>query len=249
MIRYRTTAIAALMLLATPAAAQNAETRPSITVMGRGHVEAPPDSFRISAELQGRGPDQVTALRALAAVQSRVGDVQKLEGLERARLTTGAPSVSPTFDPECGGDGYNRDTDDCPIVGYVAAMSLTLEAAPVARAGDALSLASERGARNASVQSFYLADDAGQTVTAQRAAFNDARRQADSLAAASNQRIVRLLRLEDPTAQDYAPVRLQVRAVNDVVVTGNRIRATVSLDVAPPPVRTEAQIVATFEIE
>src|SRR5690606_8563641 len=113
---------------------------------------------------------------------------------------------------------------DCPVVGYVASIDLTLEAGPVARAGDALSLASERGARNASVQSFYLADDAGQAAAAQRAAFADARRQADGLAAASNQRIVRLLRLEDPTAQDYARVRLQVREVNDVIVTANRIR-------------------------
>lgn len=247
MIRYAAAAMAVSML-AAPAMGQEMESRPSVTVIGRGHVETPPDSFRMTAELEGRGADQVAALRALAAVQSRVGDVEKLEGLERARLTTGAPSVSPTFDPECGGDGYNRNTDDCPIVGYVAAMSLTLEAGPVARAGDALSLASERGARNAGVQSFYLADDAGQTADAQRAAFTDARRQADTLAAAASQRIVRVLRLQNPDADRFA-ARLAGNGVQEVVVTGSRIRPAVSLDVAPPPVRTEAQIVATFEIE
>lgn len=246
MIRYCAAAIAASML-AMPAMAQEMESRPSITVVGRGHVETPPDSFRMTAEMEGRGADQVAALRALSAVQSRVGEVEKLEGLERARLTTGAPSVSPTFDPQCGGDRYNRDTDGCPVVGYVASMELTLEAGPVARAGDALSFASERGARNASVQSFYLAEDASQTADAQRAAFVDARRQADTLAAAAGQRIVRVLRLQNPNADHF--VAQAADAAAEVIVTGSRMRPAVPLDVAPPPVRTEAQIVATFEIE
>jgi len=248
MIRFCAAVFAAMMLDA-PAMAQDAGTRPSITVVGRGHVETPPDTFRISAELEGRGPDQVAALRALAAVQSRVSEVEKLEGLERARLTTGSPSVSPTFDPACGNDRYSRDASNCPVVGYVASMGLSLEASPVAHAGDALSLAAELGARNANVEAFEVADNQGQTAAAQRAAFADARRQAEGLAAASNQRIVRLLRLEDPAAQSYSSVRLQVRRVDDIVVTGSRIRPEVSLDVAPPPVRTEAQVVATFEIE
>jgi uncharacterized protein YggE len=247
MIRYCAAALAASML-AMPAMAQEVEARPSITVVGRAHVESPPDSFRITAELEGRGGDQVAALRALSAVQSRVSDIEKLEGLERARLTTGAPGVSPTFDPRCGEGGYNRDRENCPVVGYVASIALTLEAGPVARAGDAVSLASERGARNASVQGFYLADDAGQTADAQRAAFADARRQADTLAAAAGQRIVRVLRLQNPDSARFAG-GIAGYAVEEVVVTGNRIRQTVSLDVAPPPIRTEAQIVATFEIE
>lgn len=247
MIRYCAATMAASML-ATPVMAQEMESRPSITVIGRGHVETPPDSFRMTAELEGRGADQVAALRALSAVQSRVGEVEKLEGLQRARLTTGAPSVSPTFDPQCGGDRYDRGAGNCPIVGYVASMALTLEAAPIARAGDALSLASERGARNASVQSFYLAEDASQTADAQRAAFADARRQADTLAAAASQRIVRVLRLQNPDANRFMGAA-DAGALSEVVVTGSRARPAVSLEVAPPPVTTEAQIVATFEIE
>jgi uncharacterized protein YggE len=248
MIRYCAAAVAVSML-AVPAMAQDADARPSITVLGRGHVETPPDSFRMTAELEGRGADQVAALRALSTVQSQVGEVEKLEGLERARLTTGAPAVSPTFHPQCGGTGYDRDTDSCPVVGYVASMRLTLEAGPVARAGDAMSLASERGARNASVQAFYLAEDASQTAEAQQAAFANARQQADILAAAAGQRIVRVLRLQNPDANRFAAGFAGNDALADVVVTGARSRPSISLDVAPPPVRTEAQIVATFEID
>lgn len=243
MIRY---AAAMALLLATPAVAQDAQTRPSITVTGRGKVETPPDTFRINAEIEGRGANRVAALRTLADVQTRVEDVKTLEGLERARLTTGSPSVSPTFDPACASREYG-DADDCPITGYVASSSLTLEAGPVARAGDAVSLASERGARSAAVTSFYLGDDTGQAAEAQRAAFADARRQADTLATAAGQRIVRVLKLQNPGDRNVA--REMYGYVDDVVVTANRARPAVSLTVAPPPVRTEAQIQATFEIE
>lgn len=248
MIRYCAAAIAAMMLT-TPALAQDrVPDRPSITVVGEGRVETAPDTFRITAELEGRGTDQVAALRALAEVQTLVAEIEKLEGLETARLTTGAPNVTPTFDPQCGSNTYSRDRDDCPIVGYVAAISLTLEAGPVTRAGDALSSASERGARNARVESFYLADDAGPSLAAQRDAFADARRQADALAAASGQRIVRILQLQDPDAQRGGGGATYGFA-NDVIVTGQRIRPAVRLDVAPPPVRTEARVLATFEIQ
>lgn len=243
MIRY---AVTMALLLATPAVAQDAQTRPSITVTGRGKVETPPDTFRINAEIEGRGANQVAALRALATVQTRVEDIKALEGLERARLTTGSPSVSPTFDPACEKDDYG-DTNDCPITGYVASSSLTLEAGPVARAGDAVSLASERGARSANVASFYLADDTAQTAEAQRAAFADARRQAETLATAAGQRVVRVLKLQNPGDRNIA--REMYGFVDDIVVTGSLARPTISLTVAPPPVRTEAQIQATFEIE
>lgn len=242
------TAAAVVLMLATPAMSQELKAaRPSITVLGQGLVETAPDTFRMSADLQGRGADQVAALRVLADAQMRVSDIQLLDGLEKARLTTGAPSVSPTFDPQCGGDGYGRDTEDCPVVGYVAAISFTLEAGPASRAGDAMSLAAERGASNAKVESFYLSDDAAQAVEAQRAAFNDARRQAESLAAAAGQRIKRVLTLQDPNASNAR--RVTYGYMEDVVVTANRTRQTVSLDVAPPPVRTEARVLATFEIE
>lgn len=249
MIRHCTAAIAALML-ATPAMAQeHAPTRPSISVMGRGQVETAPDTFTLSAEIEGRGASQVAALRALAEVQSKVSDVGKLEGLENVFLTTGAPAVRPTFSPSCGRSEYDRDTDDCPITGYVATTSLTLAASPVARAGDALSLASERGARTAEVEAFTLRDASSQKVLAQRAAFENALQQAQSLAAASGQRIVRLMRLEDPSAADYQPLARHVARVEEIVVAGARVSPTVSLNVAPPPVRTEARVLATFEIE
>lgn len=252
MVRLFVVSIAVLAMtapaLTTPAMAR--EAAPSvIVVMGRGQVETRPDHFELSSELQGRGASQVDALRALAEVQARVTQVGDMDGLTSARLTTGAPSVAPTFDPSCGQDDYDREEAGCAVVGYVASMTLKLAASPVERAGDAVSLASERGARSAAIESFGLSDIDAQRVQAQRQAFDDARQQAEALAAASGRRIVRLIRLEDPNTRASDVGAFPDRSVDDIVLNRLRARPTVSLNVAPPPVRTEARVLATFEIE
>lgn len=241
--------LAALLVLGIPSLAFAQTEPPTIAVVGVGVAEAAPDTFVVSAEIEGRGRDQVAAIRALAAAQDRLSEAARLDGLERARLTTGRPSVRPTFEPTCGQSEYGRETDDCPIVGYVASTEITLEGSPTARAGDALSLLSERGARNAALASFLIRDMDAHRRAAQRAAFEDARRQAQTLADASGRSGVRLVKLEDAAARDMRPLVERAREVQEVVVTGSRIRPTVALDVAPEPVRTESRVVATFAME
>lgn len=240
-------AACAAALTATPALAQQEITsRPSIVVVGSGGAERAPDTFHVSAEVEGRGATQVEALRALAEARERVGEgLARLEGLERAQVTTDAVRVEPTHGPGCGRDDYGEPVD-CPIAGYRAAMSLTLEGAPVERAGDAVSLAAERGARNARMQSTSLRDSSVLQAEANAAAFADARRQADALAQASGQRIVRVLRVQDPGSR---PFGLSIADTQDIVVTGMRVQPTVSLSIAPPRVRIDARLTVVFEIE
>lgn len=241
-------AAAVILLAATPVLAQDRlSDRPSIIVVGEGEAEQAPDTFRVMAEVEGRGATQVDALRQLAGTQDRLSaDIQRLEGLQTARFSTGLPQVEPTHAADCPGQRYGGDQDNCPVTGYRAAMSVTLEGAPVARAGDAVSLAAERGALNARLESVYLASDRGLQSQANQAAFADARRQADALAQASGQRVVRLLRIQDPGARSYGSPTTQI---DEVVVTGSRIRPSVSLNVAPPPVRVTARLTVVFEIE
>lgn len=241
-------AAAAILLTATPVLAQDRlSDRPSIIVVGEGEAEQAPDTFRVMADVEGRGATQVDALRHLAGTLDRLGaDLQRLEGLQTARLSTGLPQVEPTHAADCNSQRYGGDQDNCPVTGYRAAMSVTLEGAPIARAGDAVSLAAERGARNARLESVYLASDRGLQAEANQAAFADARRQADALAQASGQRVVRILRIQDPGARNYESSATQI---DEVVVTGSRIRPSVSLNVAPPPVHVTSRLTVVFEIE
>lgn len=238
--------LAALLVLGAPSLAFAQTEPPTIAVVGVGEVETLPDAFMVSAEIEGRGSDQVEAMRALSEAQERLSEASRLEGVEKARFTTGRPNLRPAFQQGCGQSQYGRDTEDCPIAGYVASTEVTLEGSPVARAGDALSLLSERGARNARLVTFFVRELAPQRQAAQRAAFDDAQRQARALAVASGHDSVRLLKLEDTAAQDVGRV---VAAAPQIVVTGSRIQPTVALNVAPQPVRTESRVVATFAME
>lgn len=233
--------------LALPATAQdNLTERPSIVVIGNGGAEAPPDKFAISIAVEGRGETQVDALRTFSEEQARLLEaLPQLQGLTDVRMTTGDISVQPRHEPTCGAGEYDRDTSDCPVIGYSVTSDLTFRGSPAERAGDAISMASEIGASSATLNGYALTDIQALQDAANRAAFLDAERQAQMLAEASGRRIVRILRIQDPSARTGQPGDLE-----DVVVTGaRRSMPTVSIVVAPEPVRATARVTVVFEIE
>jgi uncharacterized protein len=242
----------AATVLALPASAQVAGTsapvaeRPTILVVGEGHAESAPDTFVIRAMIEQSGVDSDAALRAMNEAQTRVmNGLADMMGLTNVRLSNDALSVAPVRDPACA--QLRGREDECPVVGYKATMPVSMSASPATRAGDAVSLASELGAINASLESFALTDTEALQAQANREAFNDARRQAQSLAEASGQRIVRVLRVSDANARIYA--RDNLVSMDEVVVTGSRVRPSVPISVAPPPTQVQANISVLFEIE
>lgn len=241
------------LAIAAPATAlaQDISERPSIVVVGRGSAERAPDGFTVTGTLYGRGADQAAALQALARVQGAVMErLPHLDGLLAPVLTTGDVSVEPLNDPECGAARYNSE-EACPIIGYAAEIDLMLKSSPVAQAGNAVSYLAELGARDARISAFTLSDASTLRDEANRAAYADARRQADLLAAISGQTIVRVLRLQD------AGARIDTLARNDTLTldtvealpTGRTYQSYMELIVLPTPVRREASVTVVFEIE
>lgn len=237
----------AFSVVAFSAAAQTAPTeRPTIAVIGVGRAEAMPDTFRMSATINGRGDDQIAALRALAAAQRRVSDsIQLLDGLSGLVVTTSQTSVSPTYDLACS--QYRYDDGDCPIIGYIAAIDLTIKGAPISVAGNAMSLVAEHGAESVAVEAFDLDGRAELEAEAGRRAFADARRQAEVISTASGQRIIRVLRVQAPDSGMGGVT--ETGEVEDVVVTRSRVRPTVDISLSPAPVVAEKRLSVTFEIE
>lgn len=242
--------ITALVLsgAAVPAFAQDRPPEAAtIIVTGEGMSEAHPDMFVVDASAQGRGATQVEALRELADIQARLLDGwTSLEGLSRAEATTGNTSIEPRRDPEC--ESNARRDDSCPILGYVAHAAVSLRGAPAERAGDAISLASDLGANTARLDEYDLSSRQALRESANRAAFEDARRQATLLAEASGRRLGRIIRIQDPSAASYSGAD-DATQVGEVIVTGSRVRPAVSLEAAPDPVRVNARITVVFEID
>lgn len=240
-------AVAALALLvAEPVAAQDDPSPSTLSVAGRGVAERAPDTFFIGAELIGRGTDQVSALRALAEIQARVSDgLNRLDGLTGGTLRTEEVSVEPVVSRECA-DQYRSDRSSCVPAAFTATMDIQFKGAPVSMSGDAVSLASELGAQRASATGQEVEDEAALRAQAARLAFVDARLQAEALAAASGRRLGRIIRIEDPAAR---PVERQSDSVQDIVVTGSRMRPSVAIPVEHPPVQVEAHVNVVFELE
>lgn len=240
--------LTAIILASAPMPA-SAQDRPpeasTIIVTGEGSAEGRPGSFTVDAGLQGRGPTQTAALRELSEAQSRLLEQwPRLDGLTEGVATTGDISIAPHRDPEC--ESNARRDDSCPILGYVAYSAIVLRGAPAERAGDAVSLASDLGATSARLDEYEVSDRQALREQANRAAFEDARRQANLLAGASGRRLGRLVRIQDPSAARYDGESLQIE---EVVVVGSRARPAVSIAAAPEPVRVSARITVVFEIE
>lgn len=235
----------ATVLIALPAIAQTGAERPTIVVEGRGVAERTPDAFFIGGDLRGEGPDSVSALHALADAQTRVTEgLNDFEGLAAGKLRTQSVEVQPIYAGNC--QPNRRDDDACPVTAWAATLRFQFKGAPASLAGNAVSLAAELGARRVSITGSEVEDETALRADANRLAFADARRQADTLAAASGQRIVRLLRVQDSNARFLEQDSGQI---DEVVVTGSRIRPSVAIPVDQPPVRIETRLTVVFEIE
>lgn len=232
--------------VSTPLIAQDGAPEAStIVVTGEGTAEGRPDFFTVDAGVQGRGATQTAALREVSEAQARLLELwPRLEGLTTAVATTGNISIEPRRDPEC--ESNARRDDSCPVLDYVAYSAIGLSGSPAERAGDAVSLASDLGATSARLAEYEISDRQALREQANRAAFEDARRQADLLASASGRRLGRLVRIQDPSAARYDGETFQIE---EVVVTGGRVQPAVSIAAAPEPIRVSARITVVFEIE
>lgn len=251
----RTVMIGGLALLASdPAWSQIRPVefdKPVIAVSGVGRAVRAADWFDITVSLRGSGPTQLEALRALSNAQASVrSGLAALNGVQRLEVRAGEASVVETFTVECE---RNRDRDrertsaqgPCAPTGFAAYASSRFRVRPADRAGEALSLAAERGAVGTRTQDVGVDDPQALRLLAAAAAVQAARAQAEAVARASGVTLGPILRVVDSEA------RIGLGAddeVEGVVVTGSRVRPAVTLSVDPPPVTQEARVSVVFQI-
>lgn len=244
------TIAAACGALALAGAAKGQETeltRPRIIVQGQGVAERPAERFSLNLALVGRGPDQISALRDLAARRQRVLDgLLGLEGVAEAAVGVEAASVEGIPDSTC--EAAPRFSNACAPSLFVATVRIAYRASPADRAGDAVSLAGELGATDVRLGQFDVVDSEALVSEATAAAVADARRQATTIAAASGYRLGRLVRVQDANTRDLGFI--DIDQVADVGIFGsNAARPEIRLDLPAPPVERRMRVAAEFEVE
>jgi len=222
----RVTVAVAALSFAAPAFGQTATVSHTIEVTGHGKVSVPPDTANIHYWLRGEGKTPDEATRAMVDAQGRVEN--GLNGFlgPQAVITNSNLVVIEARDPSCktqyGQAGLSEGS--CAIVGYLASSEAEVRTSSVGKAATAVGLASRLGARDARLQNFELRDTAEARRSAMTQAVNDARSQAEILAAAARGHLGRVITIQ------YGSY-----GVSPIMVTGSRIVASAPPPPPPPP--------------
>ena len=250
MLRHFALVICAV-LVATPALAQSSG---EIVVAGRGEIERPSEWARIAMALRGEGKTSVDALRALTDSQKKLEDsLQRLADAKSVKIITGDLKVLPVQADDCEGEEYRPrpklEQGGCAIQGYVATMTLIAKVAPADRAGDAASLAAELGARNVTLVDFGVEAPDALREAATRAAVEDARKQALTMASASGRKLGAITRIQSGMGfQDEEEVAAAAdRAPSPFLA--KPVAPSVRVDVTVPPVTESARVIVAFRLE
>lgn len=241
----------------TGVAAQEPASPPHvIQVTGVGKISTLPDMALLNFWASGEGKTPDEASSALAARQKAI--VEGLNGLLRgnSQITSSNLVVIAVRGPDCQGqNNYNPqprlDVGACAIVGYLATVQGTIRTSLVDKAGTAVGLASQLGARDARLQMFQLTDAQWAYSAAMSMAIADAKRQASIMAKAAGEKLGPVTMIRDqnyrPT-EDPAFVAMRAAAPPGTAAPP-AVRVPVRIDVNPQPIETTAQVYVTFALQ
>jgi uncharacterized protein YggE len=236
--RYAVTVLAAVVLLAAPAASaqtgQNPPAEPSVAVSGEGIVEAVPDRAWVGIAAESRAGNPRDAQRRNTELMAPVQAKLKAAGVPADAIRTVGYDLQQEFD-YVNNKRISR--------GYVARNSIEVRVDQIDRVGEILEIAVGSGATTVNGIRFDLKDRARLEREALRLAVADARAKAEAAASGAGRTIDRILRIEEHgVASPPVPVRMM------------REFSAQAADAAAPPIsagqielRANVTVVATIK--
>lgn len=218
----------------------------TIEVDGRATIYAEPDNFELSATIRTQTDRRDTSLAKTAEVFSAVkGALPELEGLTELTIKASDVSLYPVRDTECTSDNY--DDDACPVVAFGAVISLEISGSPASSAGAALSMLSELGVEEATLDGYRISNLAEKRAEALSAAVADARAKAEIIATASGATVKGVARIQ--SGKGFSKAYMESEADEIIVTAALTRQPAISLELEPQPIAISADVVAAFAIE
>ena len=161
-------------------------------------MSVPPDTATIHYWVRGEGKTPDDATRAMSDSQRRVESGLKGFLGADAQIANSDLVVIEVRAPDCKTQPGQAALSEgaCAIIGYLAQSQADVTTARVDKAGTAVGLASRLGARDVRLQNFELRDAGNAHTEAMTRAVNDARAQAQVLAAAAGGHLGRVLTIQ-----------------------------------------------------
>jgi uncharacterized protein YggE len=214
------------------ASAQSTSPRSTVQVTEEATLTVAPDEARIDIGVTSRAATSPAAASQNARQASAVIDALRAAMGPGATIETVSYTVTPDIQP-------SREDGDARITGYTAT-NIVRVTGPVAQVGDIIDVALKAGANRIHRINFTLKDEQAAGAEALRAAVDNARSRAETLADALGVKIVRVL---SATAGQEPVVRPFVAAMVHAA------DARVSTPVRPSTVEVRASVTLTLEIE
>lgn len=229
----------ALLLLATPAVAQQGPPPPAgppapvIVTLGDAVVKRAPDRAWVTIGAESRARTAAEAQRLNTDAMTAVIEQIKSSGIPADAVQTTGYNLQPEFD-YAGGKQTLR--------GYVARNQVQVRVDALAKTGDVIAAAVATGATNVSGVRFDLKDRDAVEREALRLAVQDARGRATAAASGAGVTIDRILRIEEqremvdiprPMPMNMAMVESRAAQASVPIEAGDiEVRARVTLTVA-----------------
>jgi uncharacterized protein len=227
-------ALAALTVLAGPAAAQEEDVPRRIVVTGTGEMRARPDIAVISAGVIVQSGTASAALAENSRAMNAVLQQLRTSGLAGEDVQTSQFSITPLYEtqpPEREATGPPR------IVGYQVSNLVTARVRDIDRLGSVLDVLVSAGATNIEGPSFDIADPEQLLGEARDAAVADALAKARRYAAAAGVELGEIISIEE--AGSFAPPRPMMRAE----------AMAADVPIAPGQTQLSASVTVVFAIE
>ncbi|MGA8534770.1 MAG: SIMPL domain-containing protein [Candidatus Tumulicola sp.] len=183
--------LAAVALAAAPALADTPAGMTEISVSGSGSVALPPDVANVNANVENNAPNAADAVGQNNATYDRIVAALQKAGVARSDITLSSYNVNynprpHVLPPNPGGERY----------GYTVSREFNVKVRDIGSAGRVADACTGSGATSINGVTFGLADPSAARVEATRKAVDDARANAEALAAAAHLRIVSIKSVE-----------------------------------------------------
>ena len=161
-----------------------------LTVGGQGQATTQPDLATINLGVSTRAATAAEAMAQNAEAQAKVIETLKAEGIEARDIQTSGLNLAPVLD-------YTDDGQPPKLTGYAAQNSVTVRMRDIAGLGLVLDKLIASGANDISGITFSREDMTATEDEARGKAVADARRRAETMAAAAGMKLGPLMALSD----------------------------------------------------
>lgn len=224
-------AVLALPLMVPLALPALADAPATITVTGRGAVEAAPDMAVLSLGVTTSAATAAEAMAANSAALQAVIDRLTEAGFATRDVQTSSLSLNPNW------EGQGQDGAPLRIASYTASNQVMIRVRDLATLGTVLDAVVTDGANTMNGLSFGLSEPRPAEDAALRAAVEDARAKAELMASAAGAQLGRILSISEHGG--YAPPMPMFRA--DAMMAE-------AVPIAPGEISTQASVTIVWEL-